>query len=107
MNEEHQRVVDSLREQLETAEIELDRYHARFQNMSNQQNLPSNSIVSLPALEHETSSSDRVMEFVKELRPEERQSGEVGSNSTNSMIQSMAYWLDHIFMYLLMPSSFL
>jgi len=84
LQEEHQSMLELLHQRIDSAETENDRYRTRLaHNTPPPRHHPSPS---LPVEEHSSAvgggvgnetSSDRVIEFIKDLRVEERQSGEV------------------------------
>jgi len=74
IQDEHRQTVDALRNQLEAAELEIDRLHAsRVAAVSS----TSAAIVSLTPDPRDMSPPDRVSDYPRDLRGEERQSGEV------------------------------
>jgi len=72
IQEEHRQTVDTLRNQLEVAELEIDRLHAtRVASVNSTVALVSSSP------DPRDMTPDRAIEYPRELRVEERQSGEV------------------------------
>lgn len=70
MQEEHRHTVESLQQHIDNVEIELDRHRSRL-SLANSPPLVTSALVDNDI------TSDRVVEFIRELRVEERQSGEV------------------------------
>jgi len=73
IQEEHRQTVDALRNQLEAAELEIDRLHtSRIAATTN-----STAAVVRLSPDPRDMTPDRVGDYPRELRVEERQSGEV------------------------------
>ena len=72
IQDEHRQTVDALRNQLEAAELEIDRLRASRITVANN---PA-TIVSVTPDPHDM-TADRVSDNTRDLRVEERQSGEV------------------------------
>ena len=72
IQDEHRQTVDTLRNQLETAELEIDRLHTLRLTAAN------NAAVAVPVSpDPRDMTPDRGPDYPRELRVEERQSGEV------------------------------
>jgi len=72
IQDEHRQTVDALRSQLEAAELEIDRLHtSRIAVTTN-----SATVVSLTPDPHDM-TADRINDNPRDIRVEERQSGEV------------------------------
>jgi len=84
LHDEHRQKVDALRQQLEAAELEIDRLHASriaaaaAAAAANSSTATTTVGVSLsPDPRDMTAAADRLTDYPRELRGEERQSGEV------------------------------
>ena len=86
MQEEHRQTVDALRNQLEVAELEIDRLHA-----SRVAAAASSMAAVVP---FSPDMRDLTPDYPRELRVEERQSGEVCDLTTNyNTLDTLCYKL--------------
>jgi len=72
IQDEHRQTVNALRNQLEAAELEIDRLHASRIAVANN----TATVVSLTPDPHDI-TAERVSDNSRDIRVEERQSGEV------------------------------
>jgi len=77
LQEEHRLKLDSLRGQLDAAELEIDRLHASRIATTTPTASATVGVSVSPDLRDMNTAVDRVNDYPRELRGEERQSGEV------------------------------